>query len=672
MQSMKNMHKSINSQLAGSCLLKTAVSLICFSASLVQAANDMDELSEELFFSEIPVVLSATRLSQPLTETPAAITVIDREMIEASGAIELVDLFRLVPGFQVGFFKGSKFTVTYHGNTDRFSRDMQVLIDGRSVYDPAFGGVAWSDQQLDIDDIHRIEVIRGPNAAAYGSNSFSGIINIITIHPAEQIGTHLKSVIGEGGRRQVTGRHAESIGDLSYRLALKYDENDGFDTSHDSSNTRWLSFRGDYEPTGVDSFLVELGYSAGLREEGFKDDSAQPERDNNNVNHFQQFRWTRHLEPGNEVSFQLYHNYQEIDDDFTGFLGIPVALGYGFESERYDVELQHTLEISPSQRIVWGVGSRQDKTKSIWTFNSHDWITRNQYRGFINLEWRLQKNLLLNLGGMYEKFQKKNALFSPRAALNLKLDKSNTLRFIATRAYRMPTLWEDNSDLFIFTHPGMIPIQQLYLTEDNLDPQEIRSYEIGYLGQFMDNSLTVDVKLFHEKVSDMIAGVADQTLGYSTYINNGEYTLNGVELGLRIDPTPKSMIHFAYSLVTHDDGMQLTKINPSQTRIFIDRVPQQTFSLLGSYHFNNGIQLSSAFYYMDNMVWAGDGDFIPHSHRLDIKLTKKFKLPNADSDISLILQNIDGNYADFYNSPDNNQQNIWTDRVFVQARLSWH
>lgn len=669
---MKNMHKSTNSRADGRCFLNTAVSLICFSAYPVQAANDIDQLSEEMFFREIPVVLSATRLSQPLTETPAAITVIDREMIEASGAIELVDLFRLVPGFQVGFFKGSKFSVTYHGNTDRFSRDMQVLIDGRSVYDPAFGGVAWSDLQLDIDDIHRIEVIRGPNAAAYGSNSFSGVINIITIHPAEQVGTSVKSIIGQGGRRQINGRHVDSIGDLSYRLSLKYDENDGFDTSHDSSNTRWLNFRGDYEPTGVDSFLVEFGYSSGLREEGFEGDIAQPPRDNNNVNHYQQLRWTRHIGPGSEVSFQAYHNYQKIDDDFSAFLGIPIAFGYGFESERYDIELQHTLEMSPSQRIVWGVGSRQDRTKSIWTFNSHDWITRNQYRGFINLEWRLQNNLLLNLGGMYEKFQKKSALFSPRVALNLKLDKSNTLRFIATKAYRMPTLWEDNADLVVFSSPGMVPVQQLYLTQNNLDPQEIRSFEIGYLGQFMNNNLTVDAKIFREEMKDMIAGVVDQNVGYSIYMNDGVYSINGIELGLRIDPTPKSMIHFSYSLVTHDDGMQLSKINPSQTRVFVDRTPQQTFSLLGSYRFNSGIQLSSALYYMDSIIWAGDGDIIPPSHRLDIKLTKQFELPNADGDISLILQNIDSDFTDFYNSPDDNKQNIWTDRIFVQARLNWH
>ena len=90
------------------------------------------------FFQDVPVVLSATRLSQPVSESPASITVIDREMIEASGAIEIPDLFKLVPGFQVGHANNSTngpiTTVTYHGLTDRYARHMQVLVDGRSVY----------------------------------------------------------------------------------------------------------------------------------------------------------------------------------------------------------------------------------------------------------------------------------------------------------------------------------------------------------------------------------------------------------------------------------------------------------------------------------------------------------------------------------------------------------
>lgn len=140
---------------------------------------------DDVYFGDLPIVLSATRLSQPLTEVPVAITVIDREMIEASGARELADVFRLVPGFVVGSVNGHQRMVGYHGLLDAFNRRMQVLVDGRSVYTSTFGGVRWTDLSLALEDIERIEVVRGPNAATYGPNSFLGVISIKTRHALE-------------------------------------------------------------------------------------------------------------------------------------------------------------------------------------------------------------------------------------------------------------------------------------------------------------------------------------------------------------------------------------------------------------------------------------------------------------------------------------------------------
>jgi iron complex outermembrane receptor protein len=153
-----------------------------FIALPVFSAPETAPLTEEQYFSDIPIVLTATRLAQPATEAPAAITVIDREMIKASGAREIADLLRLAPGFVVSHENGYTPIVMYHGLSDEYARRMQVLIDGRSVYAPSGGGVEWTNLPLTVDDIERIEVIRGPNAASYGSNSFLSIINIITLH----------------------------------------------------------------------------------------------------------------------------------------------------------------------------------------------------------------------------------------------------------------------------------------------------------------------------------------------------------------------------------------------------------------------------------------------------------------------------------------------------------
>ena len=151
------------------------------------AGNSVIE-SEEDFLADIDTVISATRIRQPLTESPASITVIDRDMIVASGAIEVADVLRLVPGIQVAYPQGNQLAVTYHGYGDAFPRDMQVLIDGRSIYQPSFADVEWLFLGVTLEDIERIEVIRGPNTPFDGSNAVAGVINIITKHTVDTQG----------------------------------------------------------------------------------------------------------------------------------------------------------------------------------------------------------------------------------------------------------------------------------------------------------------------------------------------------------------------------------------------------------------------------------------------------------------------------------------------------
>ena len=130
-------------------------------------------LATDEFFSEFPVVLSASRLVQPINEAPAAVTVIDRETIRASGVRELADIFRLVPGMTVGRRTGHAPALGFHGFSGGYFRQFQVLVDGVSIYNPLWGGTEWGELPFAIEDVDRIEVVRGPNAATYGNYSGS-------------------------------------------------------------------------------------------------------------------------------------------------------------------------------------------------------------------------------------------------------------------------------------------------------------------------------------------------------------------------------------------------------------------------------------------------------------------------------------------------------------------
>ncbi len=681
---------------------------------MVTAAEPTDPFSEEYFYEEVPVVLSATRLSQPVEDIPAAVTVIDKEMIRASGALEIPDLLRLVPGFQVSRYLGSKYSATYHGRADEFSRAMQVLVDGRSVYDPAFGGVSWKDLPLTIEDINRIEVIRGPNAASYGSNSFSGAINIITEHPAEQTGTLVKMTGGSEDTREVLLRHAQSLGSLDYRVSVKYDENSGYDTRPDSSHTIGVSWRGNLQMDSDDSLLMELGYSSGLREDGFYGDVLQPPRDTDHTYHFQQIRWNHTSGPDSEFSLQFYHNYQKIDDvfqllpisglindwmvdngfppdpdlfaqsygfadfntllTFFGISDLPSVLGFGFESHRYDLEFQNISRPWPAVRLVWGAGARHDSAQSYEGFNTHATIDRDQLRAFAHGEWRPIESLVFNVGAMYEHYDGYDGLFSPRIAVNFHLNQNHTFRILAARAYRMPTLWEAHKDMLVRLTDGT-PFNQLHLTTVELEPEEITSYEIGYLGLFPSLHLTLDAKLFRDRIDPLLAGARNDSIidpvplfdeGALGSYNIGELDIEGLELQLQFRLTPQTILHAGYSHV-RAHGWEVRRIDNtgaiSDTRPLDDRVPDDTFSLLASHRFATGTQISAGYYRTGFMTWMGNGDDIPAHNRWDMRISQTFRISGAEGEIALIVQDINGHYPEF------NEQNETERRAYMQFGL---
>ena len=150
-------------------------------------------LSERDFLGDMPIVLSVSRLPQRLDETPGAVTVIDRDMIRLSGARDVADLLRLVPGFQSSTsFETSAPLASYHGGFDSYSNRIQVLVDGRSVYSPYFiGSVGPGLQTVALADIERIEILRGSNSAAYGARAMLGVINIVTRSTLAVSYTHL-------------------------------------------------------------------------------------------------------------------------------------------------------------------------------------------------------------------------------------------------------------------------------------------------------------------------------------------------------------------------------------------------------------------------------------------------------------------------------------------------
>ncbi len=628
-----------------------------------------DIFSEEYFFSALPVVFSATRLAQPVSETPVSMTVIDKDMIQASGALEIADLMRLVPGMQVSNYLGKKYFVTYHGRADLYSRSLQVLVDGRSIYDPVIGGVSWDNLPLAMEDINRIEVIRGSNAAAYGSNSFSGVINIITEHPSQQQGTLIKTTVSDKQTNRVLARNAGVIGDLDYRVTVNYDESDGLKSRYDDSTNKWMSLRGDYKVDSSNQISLQVGYSSGTQQDGFPDHDFNIPRETSSSSSFQQIKWTHTADDDSEYSLHFFHNYKEVDDtinfqyvvvidpdddpdtDNDILLPFDLATGFGYESHRYELEFQHILNPMPDLRMVWGVGVRHDSSTSPETLNQESAAIRNQIHAFINGEWKPSDNLAFNFGAMLEKYEGFSGLFSPRVALNYSVNENHTFRISHSRAYRMPNVWEEQIDLAFYIANGP-PIHQLHKATVVPDPEEINSIELGYMAALETIPLTLDVKLFKERISPTINYAWDRDIpgplgdpiddGAGRFDNDGEIEINGLEIQLDYQVTTNTQLHLAYSH-TNTSGKEVTTYDygrPDGYRDLGESVPSETYSLLASHRFDNGVQISSGFYHIGAVTWLEPGDTTDSYNKWDFRIAKKFDLPDATIDVAAILHNI--------------------------------
>lgn len=298
-------------------LKQSFASLACLHGVLVWAAP-ADPLSEMDYFAAQPVVLSASRLSQPVNRAPAAVTVITREMIEASGFRHLVDVLRLVPGFVVGWQGGNMPAATYLGLSDTFPNSMQVMVDGRSVYSQAYGNTMWRAIPLTLDDVDRIEVVRGPNAANDGINSLLGTIHIYTRHSVTTQGWMGEIAAGGKQYKEATLRYGGETSAGSWRLGLLGREDERHGVAQDRASDLQLSFRGDVPLSYRDDLMLQFGASRGYWHGTNTGIVLSDDQSVYSLSGFANFQWKRALGEGREWSLQLHHTFNQNKEDRPG------------------------------------------------------------------------------------------------------------------------------------------------------------------------------------------------------------------------------------------------------------------------------------------------------------------------------------------------------------------
>jgi iron complex outermembrane receptor protein len=637
--------------------------------------------TEETFLGDMPLVLTATRLPQPQSETPASVTVIDRQMIEASGALTIPDVLRLVPGFQVAHVDGNRASVTYHGLSDAYARRMQVLIDGRSVYVPTFGNVIWSSLPLALEDIERIEVTRGPNGVTYGANAFAAVINILTRHAAQDQGLYAKVTEGDGERRQRLLRVGTSDGPLSLRTTLGYRHDTGVDARPDNQTVNLATLRADYQASRQDSVETQLGYNGGHAGVGTYTDRSDPAREDQTTSHFESVRWRRQVNVQEEWSLHFYHNYFRSFDTYrtvpppAPLPPITVLIDQDYRTERYNLEWQHTLAPRADTRLVWGAEARQDKVLAPMWLNQPYAQRSNLYRLFGNIEWRLAADWITNLGAMYEHNDLTGGDVSPRLGLNWHVVPDHTLRASASRGYRTPSLFEAYSDALIRYDNGTAA-DLAYRSTETLKPERITAYEAGYFANLRHWHATLDLKWFREEIEQAIVQARDTTgtilpgdTAVFTFRNDGASTAQGVEAQLALRPFSTTRLVYA-GAYANQNGQMLKRINTGGT-VYTDTdlsTPEWTQSYLLIQQLPAGLELSGAYYRMTSIRWldGGDDDDTGTIKTYDARLAYRLRAGRTRGEVAVVGQNLRLPYYDYAN------QIVLSKRWFCNVSLEFH
>jgi iron complex outermembrane recepter protein len=631
-----------------------------------------ENLSEDDYIGEVPKVLTISRLPQSLADAPSAVTVISRETIRAAGIVDLPEVFRLVPGFYVatnaGFVYNTNHVVSYHGITSAYSGSMQVMINGRSVYSPLFGGVNWSELPITIADIERIEVTRGPNAASYGANAFFGAINIVTQTPSDAASNSVIATHGDG-RNEAFYRHAGKFNDLSYRVTAGYREDEGIEKRNDFKRTRLLNVQADYQVNGNNSLEFELGLADGARGEGnINEDSILflPRTKQIN-NHYGLIRWRHNISDTSDFSLQAYHSYDRSDDETTSInlrplLPAPfrpflvantVRIKNEVIQERTDIEAQHTFSAGNNIRAVWGVGARQDKMYAPYYLGTKNTDYFDLQRLFGHVEWRPFGMLTLNTGAMLEHNDFTGTDISPRASINFKPTPNHAFRLGISSALRTPNYLEENFQdrLVIPLRPNPLRLNALIVqfraNKGNVEPEQIISRELGYIGKL--GKLTLDVRAFSDRIDDIIRfnertdftvpantrllnAVADVDVNSAN--NVGSAAVEGIEwqANLKLTSQTKLLLNHSYVHIREtQDGLK---------KNYVNSMPRNNVSALITHKFNENWDGSLAYYQTGKVTALGDGDRVELARRTDVRLARQFNSGRWKGEVSAVVENL--------------------------------
>jgi iron complex outermembrane receptor protein len=463
-------------------------------------------------------VFSVSKKPQKLSESAAAIYVLTQEDIRRSGATSIMDALRLVPGVQVANLNRNIYSITVRGFNERFANKLLVLIDGRSVYTPLFAGVYWDVQDTVLEDVDRIEVIRGPGGTLWGANAVNGVINVITKSAADTQGTLVSALAGNEENGTYVARQGAKLGDdVNVRVYGKYFDRESYHGwTQDSGMDQWRNGRGgfrmDWDASERDAVTVQGEYYAG---DSFSQTQAfllvppylEPSiRQRNDIAGAHLLtRWSRDLKDRGQTELQLY--YDRTDRR---------SLDFSEYRDTVDLEFQHNLRIGERHELIWGLNYRflHDDTGATFEFTlDPGHRAHHLFTGFVQNELRLLDDALrLTLGTKIEHNDYTGVELQPSGRFLWKAAKEHTVWGAVSRAVRTPSRAEEDIRINAGVippdpmDPMSLPVLVALTGSKSFGSEELIAFELGYRTE-VASALSIDIATFYNIYDDIRSAV---------------------------------------------------------------------------------------------------------------------------------------------------------------------
>ena len=606
-------------------LLFTFFTIIPSSVILAQEVGG----KEMLMFAEVPTVITAARRAQPLTKAPAFVVVVTGDEIRRSGATNLPEALRMVPGLDVFQAGSSNSQVAIRGFSAPLSDKTVVMVDGRSVYLDLENVVLWENNVVSMDDIDRIEIVEGPVSPLYGANAFSGVINIITKTPEQAKGTYLSTSITspvEGYTTRLLQGGVSENGNLAYKLAFNWQ------TAGDWSarNKRDLDTMMGY---GLLEYRMDKDkkFSFG----GGRSDSPRYEMTTYGV---ETKMGRQYFKAGYDQPNLFLHVYQDVMRAQIVFAsGTAFEQPFKVEDVSTDVEFQHSLDWGLKNALVWGLNYHHTYVKALELFDPAK-IALDRLAVYFQNEYKMRDNLSIFVGGRLDKDDmSEKELLSPMASGVYSPTKNQTWRLTYGKAFKLPSM----ANAFVTFHavdldltalpPPFGGIYPLWVMTPNpgLQPESITNYELGYQAK-PSSRAKFFANLHYSTAKDLISQERIITNPYPNlslinpflpdlsgidvftdpFMNTWKATAIGGEIGLDYLLTDwlTGSINYAYIDVrdiTHD-------------RDYLDS-PKNKVNIGLSANWKNGLNANLTCHYIDTTTWSNSLATYPVADRLFLK-----------------------------------------------------